>query len=566
MRNHFDVLVLGSRVAAGMTASYLKQAFPDMRIATLGPSEVKLPLVGESTVEGTVTFLNELGLHDYLESEQHPKYGLTFYYAMTGAEFPPSTYSVQESQQLVRTLSRQLNRAEVDRALRRRALDLGVEHYWGKASSVELSAGALDHTVMAALEDMDGRSVRETFKARWLVDCTGRAQLLARKLDLVERPKEQRSTFWFRLRDFDKSLWLQGANILKPEQELFDSYACTHHFMGKGNWVWGIPLKSEEHGDLISIGVTWRPDVAELDVRTLDDFLAFCDREHPCLSAFVRSGVAEEISTYKNYMYRTKQVYSADRWAIVGDSAASPDPLYSTGLMFTSLQVRQLRAMIARDLEGQLRPSFVEDLDVVLRGQFAGIQGRITRQYEIMHDPFQAHLAMHLDTNSYMHFFLPLLAAGAFWNPEALPWLRELPVITELQTELDRTFLLLADASRRIGQARLSDIHFVHDWNINYRFSLEDCDPAELMSRGLLFQTKVRLMLLRRAGLRGLRRMLPELGKDLLGAVMIPRARSKALPGLEGFAEAAHRPLRATRGSFVAQPDRMRPAAFETVA
>ena len=59
--------------------------------------------------------------------------------------------------------------------------------------------------------------------------------------------KFQRSSFWFRLEDFDKSTLKQMVEVKTP-QHCFDSYYVTHHFFGRNNWIWAIPIRSDRDG------------------------------------------------------------------------------------------------------------------------------------------------------------------------------------------------------------------------------------------------------------------------------------------------------------------------------
>jgi len=46
----------------------------------------------------------------------------------------------------------------------------------------------------------------------------------------------------------------------------------------------------------------------------------------------------------------------------MGDVAFAPDSLFSNGLVFGTIQLEQIGAMIARDREGQHSAEFIEEL------------------------------------------------------------------------------------------------------------------------------------------------------------------------------------------------------------
>src|SRR5262249_50619802 len=147
----------------------------------------------------------------------------------------------------------------------------------------------------------------------------------------------------------------------------YDIWYSTHHFMGHANWIWGIPLQSREHERLISLGITFRPDIfARADaMRRVEDFLGQLDAEHPALAAMVRSGNVLDTNVYRNYIYYANKVYSTDGWFIIGDAARAVDPLYSTGMSMTSIQSLQISEMIRRQRRGALSEDDVTALESV---------------------------------------------------------------------------------------------------------------------------------------------------------------------------------------------------------
>ena len=269
----------------------------------------------------------------------------------------------------------------------------------GIARRVEIKRHA--HQILC--KGSDGES--SSFVARWVVDATGRSGVLAKQLGLRKRKEEQRSSFWFRLKDFDPSI----IDNLDPRNvnDSFPHRLATHHFFGKNCWNWVIPLREEGKASLMSIGTVYRSDLGAGEVRNMEEFLAYADKEHPVLAELVRSGTVLDTNVYRNYMYDAKQVYSDEGWFLVGDAANSVDPLYSMGLAITSVQIKQVAAMVGKDLVGELTQEFAENLDYCHRSVFAMIQDNITDFYKCMHDPLQAHLHVHFDTAAYFFFLLP---------------------------------------------------------------------------------------------------------------------------------------------------------------
>ncbi|KVQ30094.1 hypothetical protein WK01_00760 [Burkholderia cepacia] len=135
-----------------------------------------------------------------------------------------------------------------------------------------------------------------SFHADWIVDASGRNRFLARKLDLKKEPSYQRSSFWFRLKRFDRTA-LSRISAERIEHHCYDAYYVTHHFYGRGYWIWVIPMRSETGEDLVSIGITYRPEMSESDVSSVDDFLTRMRNDHPVLCDLVRSGEVHDVNS-----------------------------------------------------------------------------------------------------------------------------------------------------------------------------------------------------------------------------------------------------------------------------
>jgi flavin-dependent dehydrogenase len=394
------ITVIGSSVTGSLTAAYLAKHHPDCQVNLIHHHEPKRPIVGESLTEFSTQMLHELGLSAYLEQEHYHKYGLTFYFKEDLAKPNCRRYAVHEALAIPPLPSNQLNRFSFDQKIRQVALDNGAILHLGRATDVELNKNGR-HSVKVSTD-----SGPITLDSDWVVDTSGRNRILAKKLDLHQDAPYQRCSFWFRLVNFDRSI-LSKLEAIKPKQQAFDSYFATHHFMGHGNWIWCIPMRTADFGDMISIGIVWRPDILEKNITSLEAFFEHVDSEHPVVTELVRSGEIHDIKVYRNYMYEAKQVYSTDGWYLIGDAGDTVDPLYSTGLVMTSIQIKQVSAIIAKEKQGLLTETFVNDMQTAFKTLKNTMQGEIGRYYEVMDDAYQAHWRMHIISTYYFFFLLP---------------------------------------------------------------------------------------------------------------------------------------------------------------
>ncbi|HHO51024.1 MAG TPA: hypothetical protein ENK18_09175 [Deltaproteobacteria bacterium] len=500
-----SVIIVGSSVSGLLAAAVLRLRRPELEITMVGPATEKRPVVGESLVEPAMLLLVELGLEPWLQQHCAVKNGLSFYHKLAPDQPKDRRYSLHAPEAL-HYLSRQLNRPLFDAKLREQVLDSGVEWIEDRVARVEV--GHRDHRVHLA----GGRTLR----APWLIDASGRSRIVGKRVARYERPprQEQRSSLWFRLVDFEPFLPRLQLSSRRPlAYELYDS---THHFMGRGYWVWGIPLKDPDHERMISLGMTWRPDQLAESPRTVEDVVAILEGEHPVVAETIRSGVVLDAHTYRSYLYRAQQVYSEAGWFLIGDAARAVDPLYSTGLSMTAIQAEQIVHLIGAP----------QDAAVLSEGFGAIADARqrdITHQYTTMHDPVGACLRRYWNLCGWFNGILPLWFNGYLQQPAPVAWLtRQLQGAAAAN---EAAWRLFGEVSAAIGEPSQADFDRLvdFDWLLNPAF---DCEPDEVplhLRRMLRKRAWTRWHLARLVGWRSLAGQLRWIGRELIGSVLVPR-------------------------------------------
>lgn len=516
------VIIVGRSISGLMAAAHLKQRQPDLDVCMIGPADEQRPLVGESIIEHSSAFFHDLGLSMRMTEEQFHKYGLTFLFKESIDDPACRRYAVHEAQRVPAMPAYMLNRETFDRLLAERCAELGVRVVDGTVKKVVL-ADAGPHSVLLA----SGRRL----KARWVVDASGRSRLLARQLGLQQAAPSQRSAFWFRVKGFDRG-FLDRLEAVKGKTWAFDSYHATQHFLGRGCWIWCIPIRSSGHVPLMSVGLVWRPDLFEGDVRSPEEFLHRVDREHPVVADMVRSGTVVDHHHYRHYMYEATQVYSRQGWFLVGDAGDTVDPLYSTGMENTALQVEQVGEMIRRDRCGRLDAAFVADMERGYKAPRDALQHLIHRQYEFMHDPYGASWCMHLTTLFYFHALLPCWLAGYHLDRTGA---RLLATMTSAGLrDFEAMVQLLPQGRERLGALRAEDIPSLFDVTVNWELNApgDHAIPGHMATMLVRF-AQFRLELLRNAGYVDWPGHLKSCVSDLARAAVLGTAlRGRSLKGL----------------------------------
>jgi flavin-dependent dehydrogenase len=498
-----DVLVMGGGATGQLAAAYLGKRFPHLRVAVVEGPHKHRPIVGESLVEVSVDFLFELGLGAYLVEKHYPKYGLTYYFKPDIDNPADRTYVVDEIPTAPQILSFQINRFTFDREVRDRNVENGVELIDGTVTGVDINSNDGLHAV--TVQHTAGGE--KTLSARWLVDASGRNRVLAKQLQLQQAVKEQKSVFWFRLMNFNPEI-LSHIQAVKKTNRAYVPYFATHHFFGKGNWIWCIPMRSPENVPLISIGITYRKDVyPHGEVRTMEQFLECVGREHQVIVELVRSGTIVDTNYYGSYMWECRQRYSPARWYIVGDAGDTVDPLYSVGLALSSLQIRQIAAIIQRELNGSETTKFTKDLDTVLASFQRSVTRDTTRLYECMGDAYQCHLRVHLAVTKLFHLGLPLAMNDYLWDPvgvRLVNWFSSLETLEADSKKFGELIREVAANPRNRAVENFIKVQSCSSMNFPYYEYHREEDIAASLSKMALGLARLRLTLLGKLGWRGL--------------------------------------------------------------
>jgi flavin-dependent dehydrogenase len=449
-REQYDVAVLGGGLAGLTLGLQLKAARPQTSIFIAekrkGPAPEAAFKVGESTVEMSAHyFAHVVGMKDHLEANELPKAGLRFFFP--AGDNSDITERVEwGAVALPPVPAYQVDRGRFENALGERNLAAGNDLFDDcKIEDVELGD---EHKVT-----FTRGGERSSVKARWVVDASGPAAILKRKLGLQKEVEHTINAVWFRLAGgIDIDDWSDDPDWHERMSERGIRPLSTNHLMGEGYWAWLIPLASGP----ISLGIVSDPRFhAYEEMSTEQGAIDWLLRHEPQLGREVdgRRDQIEDFHGIEDFAYSCERVFSPERWALTGVSGCFADPFYSPGSDFIAMGNSLAADLIRRDLDGEDVTERTQAHNDLLLRLYEGALLWYEDQYQLWGDPqimiakIAANNIVYWATTALL-FFHDKLTEPEFMA-EVRPDVEPFWELTERLEQLFRDWLPLAEHERR---------------------------------------------------------------------------------------------------------------------
>ncbi|MFO1224786.1 MAG: NAD(P)/FAD-dependent oxidoreductase [Burkholderiaceae bacterium] len=337
-----DVLIVGGGPAGSTVAALLAQQ--GRKVVMLEKDRHPRFHIGESLLPANAALFDKLGLLKDVERIGQTKWGIEFVSPEHGR---PSLLEFGDAWNKAMPYAWQVRRSELDEIMFNHARSRGAHTVEGcRVQQVAFDADGAD--VLARLDD----GAERRWRARFLIDASGRDTFLAGKLGLKRKSKKHNSAALYG--------HYRGAKRLPGRLE-----GNISIFWFKHGWFWFIPLAD----GTTSIGaVCWPPYLKTRD-KPLREFFEDTIAMSPGLSERLAGAELIDGTVYAtgNFSYACTQAYG-DRWVLLGDAYAFIDPVFSSGVYFAMISAFAGADLVATCLDrpqeaAAARRRYVEQLD-----------------------------------------------------------------------------------------------------------------------------------------------------------------------------------------------------------
>ena len=501
-----DVVILGGGLAALTLSLQLKHRMPQLDIVVLERRSHPVPhaahKVGESSVEIAAHYFGHvLGLRSYLERAQLKKFGFRFFFSEGVHDLTQVTELGAST--FLPTQSYQLDRGILENDLAVMTRERGVDYRDGTlVRGFEIGQRGQTHRVTI---ERDGTS--QELECRWLVDASGRAGLVKRKLDLAQPNAHDVNAVWFRISErVDVDDWTDDADWLarcNPPNR----WLSTNHLVGEGYWAWLIPLSSGSH----SVGIVADEKIHPLNtMNTFEKAMDWLKRYQPRLHRDLDEKLAgrpdklQDFAFFKHFSYGCKRVYNgADRWALTGEAGLFLDPFYSPGGDFIAISNTFVTELIAQDQPGGAGPRMAGLYERIYFLLYESWLPLYLDQYKLFGDPEVMPLKVLWDYTFYWGAMCPLFFQNRLTDVAAMSALQEsLAQAQAVNLAMQAFFRAWSEVSERRNPPQMLDqasLPWFAELNRGLADELDEAAFRERMDEALVRLDTLALQLVERA-------------------------------------------------------------------
>lgn len=324
-----DVTIIGGGPAGSTAATYLRKHAPELSVLILEREKFPRDHIGESLLPPICYLLDEMGAWEKVEAADFPiKIGATFRWGQSDKLWDFSFLGHDEFQDKPRPgrfkgqrrfTAFQVDRSVYDKILLDHAASLGTEvREETSVRDVEMDG---DRVVAVVLDS------GERIESRYVLDCTGNAGLLRRRLNIGadEPPSLKNIAIWdyWQNAEWAVTLGTGGTRILVMSVEF--------------GWLWFIPISPTR----TSLGLVVPAEYFKSCGLSKEDLYHKALQAEPTIAKLIANAEAEgKLEATKDWSHICDRL-TGENWFMVGECAGFADPILSAGLTLAMTGARE---------------------------------------------------------------------------------------------------------------------------------------------------------------------------------------------------------------------------------
>jgi flavin-dependent dehydrogenase len=184
--------------------------------------------------------------------------------------------------------------------------------------------------------DADGvtvRTVANRYRARYLIDCSGRGGLIGARFKLRRSyPHLRKLSLYAHFEGVDREPGIDGT--------------LTKMIRAKDRWIWLIPITAKK----TSVGVVLDTETFKrMKLKPEEAYTQILQNNPTVIEQMSRARRVTEVHAAGDFSFRNRR-FTGERWVLAGDAAGFIDPVWSSGVFIAVLSGEKAAEMLNRVL------------------------------------------------------------------------------------------------------------------------------------------------------------------------------------------------------------------------
>src|ERR1700722_4295049 len=306
MAEFFDIVIVGGGPAGSTAGTLLAQK--GWNVAIFEKEKSPRFKIGESLLPGSLCTFERMGVKEKIDrADVIVKYGGKI---VSGCGTRSNRFLFSDVFRCKYPTAYQVERSMFDKLLLDHAAESGCRVFRGVP-------------VTDAAFDADGVTVQTSesrFRARYLIDCSGRNGLLGSRLKLRQN--------YPHLRKFSLYAHFEGVD----REEGIDG-TLTKMIRCKDRWIWMIPITAKK----TSVGIVLDAEAFKrMKLKPETAYHKILQENPEVIGQMLRAQRVTDVHAAGDFSFRNKR-FTGDRWVLAGDAAGFIDPVWSSGVFIAVL-------------------------------------------------------------------------------------------------------------------------------------------------------------------------------------------------------------------------------------